>query len=62
MFTKNLQTNETTMKPVKPPVWVDSTAVGITVHSAPTDEMIGSATVSEHLPKHEMSCIANTRF
>ena len=50
------------MNPVNPPVCVDSTAVGITAHSAPVAEIIGNATVNEHLPKHEMSCIAKTRF
>ena len=50
------------VNPVNPPVCVDSTAVGITAHSAPVAEIIGNATVNEHLPKHEMSCIAKTRF
>lgn len=50
------------MYPVNPPVWVESTAVGMTVHSRPAAEIIGSATVREHLPKHEMSWIARTRF
>ena len=46
------------VKPVNPPVCVESTAVGSPEHSMPTDEMIGSATVREHLPTQEMSWIA----
>ena len=41
--------------PVKPPVWVERTAVGITVHSNPVAEIMGNAVVREHLPKQEMS-------
>ena len=42
---------------VQPLNWVcvDKTAVGTTAHSTPMAEMIGSATVSEHLPRAEMS-------
>ena len=36
-------------------VWVDSTAVGTTAHSTLMAEMIGRATVREHLPSAEMS-------
>ena len=46
------------VNPVKPPVCVESTAVGRPEHSMPTDEMIGMATVSEHLPTQDMSWIA----
>ena len=46
------------VKPVNPPVCVDSTAVGMTETSMPMAEIIGRATVSEHLPKPEISCIA----
>ena len=48
------------MKPVNPPVCVDRTAVGSTEHSIPAAEIIGRATVNEHLPTHEMSWTANT--
>ena len=50
------------VNPVNPPVCVDKTAVGMTVHSRPVADMIGNATVNEHLPKHEMSLIASMRF
>ena len=46
------------VKPVNPPVCVDSTAVGMTETSMPMAEIIGRATVSEHLPKPEISCMA----
>jgi hypothetical protein len=36
-------------------VCVDKTAVGMIQVSTPMAEMIGRATVKEHLPKHEMS-------
>ncbi len=36
-------------------VWVDSTAVGIIAVSMPKADIIGSATVSEHFPTHEIS-------
>lgn len=42
----------------EPPVCVDSTAVGMTETSMPMAEIIGRATVSEHLPKPEISCMA----
>ncbi len=48
--------------PVNPPVCVESTAVGITLVSMPAAERIGSATVREHFPKHEMSWTARTLF
>lgn len=47
------------MNPLNPPVWVESTAVGRPEHSIPAAEMMGSATVREHLPTHEMSCTAS---
>ena len=50
------------MYPEKPPVWVDSTAVGMPAHSMPAAEIIGNATVSEHLPKQDISWIAATLF
>jgi hypothetical protein len=37
-------------------------AVGMTDVSIPAADNIGSATVSEQRPKHEMSCIAAMRF
>ena len=39
-------------------VCVDKTAVGNTPHSTPHAEIIGSATVREHLPTQEISCIS----
>ncbi len=39
----------------KPPVWVESTAVGITAVSIPAAEIMGSAAVSEHFPIQEIS-------
>ena len=36
------------VQPEKPPVWVESTAVGMTAHSSPMEESTGRATVSEH--------------
>jgi hypothetical protein len=50
------------VKPVKPPVCVDNTAVGITDVSMPAAEIMGNATVNEHLPKQDMSWIAAMRF
>jgi len=41
---------------------VERTAVGNTLHSTPAAESIGSATVREHLPTHEISWIAQTFF
>ena len=43
------------VKPVNPPVCVDNTAVGITLVSIPAAEIIGNATVNEHLPNPEIS-------
>jgi cytosine/uracil/thiamine/allantoin permease len=43
-------------------VWVESTAVGIQMVSTPAAEIIGNATVSEHLPKPEISLIATSLF
>lgn len=43
-------------------MWVESTAVGITAVSIPAAEIMGSATVSEHFPRQEISLIATTRF
>ena len=42
--------------------WVESTAVGRMEHSTPMAEIIGRATVREHLPKQEMSCRLTIRF
>ena len=36
-------------------VCVDRTAVGITAASTPIADIMGSATVSEHLPTHDIS-------
>ena len=49
------------VKPSKA-VWVDSTAVGMTAVSTPQAEMIGKATVREHLPMQEMSWMVTIRF
>src|SRR5699024_2824889 len=46
------------VQPVNSPVWVEKRAVGIQAHSTPVAETTGSATVSEHFPKPEMSCTA----
>ena len=43
-------------------VWVDSTAVGRIAVSTPMAEMMGSATVREHLPMQEISWIVTIRF
>ena len=43
-------------------VWVDNTAVGMTAVSTPQAEMIGKATVREHLPMQEMSWMVTIRF
>jgi hypothetical protein len=43
-------------------VWVESTAVGKIDASTPHAEMIGNATVKEHLPTQEMSCIVKILF
>ena len=62
-LTYHFQQNESSeVKPLKPPVWVDKIAVGITAVSIPAAEIIGNATVKEHLPKHEISCIAAILF
>ena len=37
-----------------PPVWVESTAVGRATVSMPAADMMGRATVREHLPKQEI--------
>jgi hypothetical protein len=36
-------------------VWVESTAVGRITVSTPIEEMMGRATVMEHLPRQEIS-------
>jgi hypothetical protein len=41
---------------------VESTAVGIHTHSIPEAEIIGEATVKEHLPKPEISLMATSLF
>src|SRR5699024_9661851 len=46
----------------KPPVWVESTAVGITAVSTPQAERMGSATVREHFPTPDRSCMAAHRM
>ena len=43
-------------------VWALSTAVGTMAHSTPMAEITGSATVREHRPRQEMSCMLATRF
>ena len=43
-------------------MWVDNTAVGMTAVSTPQAEMIGKATVREHLPMQEMSWMVTIRF
>ena len=43
-------------------VWVESTAVGRMEHSIPMAEIMGRATVREHLPRQEMSCTLTIRF
>ena len=50
------------VQPVNSPVCVLSRAVGMQEHSTPVAETTGSATVSEHLPKPEMSCMAAILF
>ena len=50
------------VKFLKPPVWVDRTAVGTTQVSTPIAEMMGRATVREHLPRQEISWMETTRF
>ena len=45
------------VKPEKPAVWFESTADGRIHVSVPEAERIGSATVMEHCPTHEMSWI-----
>lgn len=41
-------------------VWFESTAEGIIAVSTPQAEIIGSATVREHCPTQEISCIVRT--
>jgi hypothetical protein len=41
---------------------VDKTAVGKTEVSTPNAEIIGRATVKEHFPTQEMSCIVKILF
>ena len=48
-----------TVKSVKPDVCVERTAEGRIAVSIPNAEIIGSATVIEHCPKHEMSWIVS---
>ena len=43
-------------------VFLAGTAVGMTAVSMPIAEIIGRATVREHLPKQEISCIETTFF
>ena len=43
-------------------VCVDKTAVGSTEASTPQAEIIGRATVNEHLPTHDISCIVKILF
>ena len=43
-------------------VCVDNTAVGITAVSIPIADITGSATVSEHLPTQEISCIVTAFY
>ncbi len=43
-------------------VWVERTVVGRTAHSMPAAEMMGRASVREHLPTPEMSWMVSTRF
>jgi len=45
------------VKSRKPTEWVDSTAEGRMAVSSPQAERMGSATVREHWPTQEMSCI-----
>ena len=44
------------------PVCVLKSAVGMQAHSTPVAETTGSATVSEHFPKPDMSCTAQSLF
>ena len=48
--------------PLIPPVWVERIAVGSAEVSIPAADKMGNATVSEHFPKPEMSCMAATLF
>jgi hypothetical protein len=43
-------------------VWVDRTAVGRMTVSTPMAEMMGRATVVEHLPRQEISWIVSILF
>ena len=43
-------------------VWVESTAVGTMEHSTPMAEIMGRATVKEHLPRQEISWMLTMRF
>ena len=49
------------MKPLNA-VWVESVAVGKIAASIPKEEMMGSATVSEHFPTQEISWIESILF
>ena len=46
-----------TVKSVNPAVCVDNTADGRIAVSIPNAEIIGNATVIEHCPKQDISCI-----
>ena len=46
-----------TVKSVNPIVWVERTADGRIAVSSPQADKIGSATVNEHWPTQEISCI-----
>ena len=48
--------------PLNPPVCVERTADGRTAVSIPIADRIGRATVSEHCPTQDMSCIVKIRF
>lgn len=48
--------------PLIPPVWVERIAVGSAEVSIPAADKMGNATVSEHFPKPEMSCMAAISF
>lgn len=50
------------VQPVNSPVCVEKSAVGMQAHSTPVAETTGSATVSEHFPKPEISCTATILF
>ena len=50
------------VKPFLNAVCVDSTAVGKMAASTPIAEIMGNATVSEHLPTQEISCTVTILF